>query len=443
MKTLICFGFIIFTVLGCTKKTIVSKCYDKSKLEFDSIKVITIDQGQKKIGPCEPTISINPKNINHIVAGAVLDNVYLSKDGGASWEKSQMKSPHGVYGDPVVRFTNSGFPLFAHLSNSAGMAYNSVEFLDRIVVHHSIDGGHTWNDGNFPKVDHSKDQDKEWLAVAPDGTILMSWTEFDKYGSKNLTDRSRILFSKSVDSGLTWSDAIVISELSGDCLDDDNTPEGAHPCIGLDGTYYIAWSYNGKIYLDVSKDMGKSWLRNDIVVTNQIGGWSFTVPSIGRCNGMPVMKCDLSNEKYRGRLYISYSDQTNGDNDTDIWLVYSDDKGISWSKPIKVNNDAGHKHQFFSWMDVDHSNGNIYSVFYDRRNYDDDSTDVYLAYSTDGGLSFSNIKISDTPFLADGRVFFGDYNDISAVNGIIRPIWTRQDGEILSVQTAIINAKKK
>jgi hypothetical protein len=31
----------------------------------------------------------------------------------------------------------------------------------------------------------------------------------------------------------------------------------------------------------------------------------------------------------------------------------------------------------------------FYFIFYDRRNYDDKTTDVYLAYSVDGGETFT------------------------------------------------------
>ncbi|HPQ22025.1 MAG TPA: glycosyl hydrolase, partial [Saprospiraceae bacterium] len=79
--------------------------------------------------------------------------------------------------------------------------------------------------------------------------------------------------------------------------------------------------------------------------------------------------------------------------------------------------------------------------FYDRRNHENIDTDVYLAYSTDGGDHFTNVKISETPFTPNPQIFFGDYNDISAYDGQIRPIWTRLDGFKLSVLTALIEHK--
>ncbi|TAE05344.1 MAG: exo-alpha-sialidase, partial [Bacteroidetes bacterium] len=112
-----------------------------------------------------------------------------------------------------------------------------------------------------------------------------------------------------------------------------------------------------------------------------------------------------------------------------------------WSKPKRVNDDGAGKHQFFNWMAVDPVTGYIHVVFYDRRNYNDSQTDVWLATSKDGGETFQNEKISETPFKPNKYVFFGDYNNISAYKGVVRPIWTRLDGTKLSVWTALIEKK--
>lgn len=89
---------------------------------------------------------------------------------------------------------------------------------------------------------------------------------------------------------------------------------------------------------------------------------------------------------------------------------------------------------------IELSSGYLYIVFYDRRNYDTNLTDVYLAVSKDGGATFENIKISESPFNPISSVFFGDYTNISAHNGIIRPIWTRLEGGNLSIWTALIDS---
>jgi hypothetical protein len=62
-----------------------------------------------------------------------------------------------------------------------------------------------------------------------------------------------------------------------------------------------------------------------------------------------------------------------------------------------------------------------------------------LAYSTNGGATFTNTQISTSAFLPSSSVFFGDYSNIAAHNGVIRPIWSRMVSGQTSIWTAIIN----
>jgi hypothetical protein len=108
-----------------------------------------------------------------------------------------------------------------------------------------------------------------------------------------------------------------------------------------------------------------------------------------------------------------------------------------------VNDDTGKAHQFLNSMTVDQTTGYIYVLFYDRRNeLLPWETEVYLAVSRDGGLTFSNEKISQSPFRPVASYFFGDYTGIAATNGIVRPVWARMDGGQTSVWTAMIDMRK-
>ena len=93
-------------------------------------------------------------------------------------------------------------------------------------------------------------------------------------------------------------------------------------------------------------------------------------------------------------------------------------------------------------MTVDQSNGYLYIVYYDRRNHADNHTDVYLSVSKDGGTTFSDYKISENPFYPNPKMFFGDYTNISACNGVVRPIWTHLDGTKISLFTALVQQEK-
>ncbi|HPE87504.1 MAG: T9SS type A sorting domain-containing protein [Bacteroidales bacterium] len=385
--------------------------------------------------PEEPTVVINPQNTNQVIAGSNIDNVFYSHDGGYSWTVNDLDSPYGVWGDPVIIADTAGHFYYFHLSNPP-----NGNWIDRIVCQKSTDGGVTWSEGTYIGLNGEKAQDKHWAVVdRSTNAIYLTWTQFDVYGSSSSEHKSDILFSKSYDGGLTWSTPVRINEVSGDCIDSDNTTEGASPAVGPDGEIYVAWMGPQGIVFDRSTDEGESWLEHDILIDDLPGGWDFTVPGISRSNGFPVLRCDLSGGIHHGTLYLNWSDQRNGDDDTDLWLVKSVDGGFSWSEKVRVNDDEPGKHQFFTWMDIDQGSGDLWFVFYDRRNYADNFTDVYMALSQDGGATFTNFVISETPFEPWSSVFFGDYNNLSVHNGIVRPVWTRLVGGSLSVWTAIVD----
>jgi hypothetical protein len=417
-----------FIILGLVFATI------KSYSQYTNIRV----DGAGSWRPEEVTIAINPIDPNIIAAGANIDHFYISTDAGNTWGENNLTSTLGVWGDPCVIFDSLGNLYYAHLSNPV-----TGWWIDRIVVQKSTDNGQTWNDGvGIGQNIQPQVQDKEWLAVdltqsAYRGNIYVTWTEFDQYGSSNPSDSSRIRFSKSTDEGETWSNAITISDVSGDCIDSDNTTEGAVPCIGPDGDIYVSWAGPVGLVFDKSTDGGVTW-GTDIFVSDIPGGWDYDIPGIMRCNGLPITMCDISESPYNGDIYICWSDQRNGSTDTDVFLSKSTDSGATWSPAARVNDDVTTRHQFFVWSDVDQSTGHLWFVFYDRRNTTGTATDVYVVKSTDGGNTFENFKVSESSFTPTSSIFFGDYTNISAWEGEIYPFWMRLHNGELSVWTTII-----
>lgn len=403
-----------------------------SQMAFCQFQNILVHEGPN---PKEPAICMNTKNVHQLVAGANGDNFYYSHDGGWTWSQGKLSSSWGVWGDPCIVADTSGNFYYSHLSNTGG----ETGWLDRIVIQKSTDGGVTWSDGSFTGLNEDKDQDKPWMAFDAQssspfkGNLYVAWTEFDHYGDTDPENRSRILCSVSNDGAASWSTPVVVSQYSGDCIDDDHTAEGAVPAIGPHGEVYTAWSLNDTIWFDRSLDGGQTWLEQDIPITNQIGGWKFNVPGLNRCNGFPVTACDRNT----GTIYVNWSDKRNGIEDTDIWLSKSNDGGNTWSAPVRVNNDPPGKHNFLSWMAVDQTTGHLYFVFYDRREYEDTETGVYLAYSTDGGETFVNLKIGKDPFTPQPDKNFGDYTNIVAHDGNVHPIWERQVNGQTSIWTGV------
>ncbi|MFN8358871.1 MAG: T9SS type A sorting domain-containing protein [Candidatus Kapaibacterium sp.] len=383
--------------------------------------------------PHEPSICIDPKHPNVLIAGSNIDNYHVSTDTGRTWSSNRLSSSLGVWGDPVIAVDTSGSFYFFHLSNPA-----SGKWIDRIVCQKTSDRGDAWNDGTFTGLSGAKAQDKESCAIdRTTNTIYLTWTQFDKYGSKAPSDSSTILFSKSTDGGSTWSPARRINAVAGDCLDNDNTVEGATPACGPNGELYVSWAGPLGLTFTKSLDQGETWLPREHIIDPFPGGWYYDIPGIPRANGLPFTVCDLSKSPYRGTIYINWSDQRNGPNNTDVWIIKSADGGTTWSSPIRVNDDQTGTHQFFTSMAIDQTTGYLYCLFYDRRNSTGLATEVYLAISIDGGTTWVNRKVSQSPFVPNPDVFFGDYTGITVHDGIIRPIWTRLHLGALSIWTDI------
>lgn len=402
--------------------------------------------------PNEVSIMINPKNPDQVVIGSnifyigadtSLSGYYYSSNGGFNWNMGILHSNVArPSGDPVILVDTSGY--FHYLQN-ANYAVNP-RWWDRELIMKSTNGGMNWSNGEAIGFDSLTVQDKPWgcvdLSHSPyRNSIYVTWSRFSEYRNPTPLDSSYIMFSKSANGNqYNWSNPVRLSKLSGDAGDSSNTMEGVVPCVGPNGEIYVSWSgpkirkQQYGIFFDRSTDGGNTWLDDDIYVTDQPGGWYIFIPNLFRCNGFPVTACDISNGPYRGNVYINWSDQRNGLNDCDIWFIKSTNGGNNWSQVKRVNNDPPGKQQFYSWMTIDQVTGYIYIIFYDQRNNPLLNANVYLARSTDGGESFENIKINNSPVPLN--IYLFDYIGVSAHNGKIRPVWMGN----YSIITAIIDS---
>lgn len=114
----------------------------------------------------------------------------------------------------------------------------------------------------------------------------------------------------------------------------------------------------------------------------------------------------FARDRAGSRLYATW-DGGRGDQ-RDVFLARSDDGGLTWSRPVQVARRP--RTQNLPAVDVA-PDGRVDVVFYDRsREPDDVTTEVSVASSWDGGLSFTMVTASDRSF--DSGIGFGSAQGI-------------------------------
>ena len=135
-----------------------------------------------------------------------------------------------------------------------------------------------------------------------------------------------------------------------------------------------------------------------------------------RTNEFPSMAVDNSPGPNRGNIYIVYSNNNSGDG-ADIVFQRSVDEGFSFSLPIYLNSNPGaDRPQWFPYVTVDPKTGRVSVVYYDQGiATSGDLTELTWTYSDDGGITWTKPSpISPRPFHAGygndtGQPNLGDY----------------------------------
>jgi hypothetical protein len=382
-----------------------------------------------------PSVAVNKKDPRNIVITSYPDNIYYTIDGGLGWKKTKLTSKTGVSGHSLITTDDKDNFFIVHRSTISGT--------ERLVIQESGDRGETWGDDEMlDDDDDTMTKDQRWPAVNPDskGSLHATWTQTDVFGSADAECKSIIYYSQS-SKGKKWSTPKQISQTTGVCKEDDMMVSGASCGVSIDGKVYAAWAAAEKIYFDRSFNGGDMWLSTDLEIAKQPGGWKYNIPGHSRANGMPQLLVDYSKGQLSGAVIVVWADQRNGETDTDVWFTRSHNGGDNWTQPLAIGNDDSKRHQYFPQVAIDQTTGYIYVVYYDRRAYEDLRTDVYLAFSKDGGSSFENVKISESPFVPQEDKTFGDYISITAHKGVIVPVWTRMDNGKTSIWTSVIAQK--
>ena len=466
------------------------------KLDCDSI--LPNNEPDIAVDPSDPNHMVASSNDYD----QCCDAFYTTFNGGKTWYVGDMsvEAPgqnKRTGSDPVTTFDVKNGTV---IHSSLNFLNNGCD--GDVVVSISEDGGKKWNtivevmsgggcDNPF--------NDKEWITTDNNpasphyGTTYLTWTTFfgesreeeegegggegGAAGVDEIPPENPIYEAHSTDGGYTWSTpqeisgenaALCTRELAdrpGACNDD----QFSVPSVAPDGTVYVSFinGQNEALYEDTdegdsqyllvkSTDGGATWSDPEFVVGLENGEDDYPINVDGRQTltnyqlRAPFTQGFVADPTHNGRLYLVFSDNRNGVHDdpnpqteADVFIMVKPGAASAWTGPFNVNTpDLGEiaNDQWFPWVDVNPTNGEVGVVYHDRRYTSSfNRYGTTLAVSPAGGLAFTEQQVSTELSHPRQSVFFrafapgckpctrfhGDYINIEyGSDGSANMVWT-------------------
>jgi len=337
----------------------------------------------------------------------------VSTDGGASFSDRSRVSPlASSFGDPGMIYRQAdGFFYASSLGNPGGLfLYKSTDNCQTFGAPSTIHGGIN-DDKPMMRVDNN-------VSSPFYGRMYVCFTNFNIGGFP-------IQVTWSSNGGTTWS-APPVTVSTG------NNVQGCWPGVAPNGDVYVVYIQGyttgiNNIQMARSTNGGASFFATANVATG------ITEPGVSVfCYNSfrPTMNGDIRTWAMpqvaiapSGRVHVTYT-RKDGSDRGNIYYQYSDTSGMSWSAPVRMNDDSTTNDQWFSTIAVN-ANGTVVISWYDRR---EDPGNMlfrrYAALSYDNGNTWQpNVAVGDVlspvpplnpnfdPYVLD--CYMGDYDAVA------------------------------
>jgi hypothetical protein len=418
----------------------------------------------------ENTVAINPTNTKNIVALSTADNGSpgflgglvegYTFDGGATWTNQVIADGTDGMGpaccDESLSFDQNGHLFLTYLDNEDG----------NVPIAESLDGGVTFSiihvvvptipalSAEHPAPNKAPRRGKtapvRAIGSADQPTITTGANSvWVTYTSFSLTSSAYVIQAAGAavapdgsTSGWVGPESVASKLGRGDYGDIAIGPSGQVVVIYQNPT---GGEGPATIYTSLDSDgLGpKGFSQTKALTQTNVGGFDYIPAQSERsidAEANMAWDRDPASPHY-GRLYAVWTSETpNESNDTNIMFQWTDNMGVTWSPPVRLNNDSLPASQFMPAIAIDQSSGAVALSWHDCRNdygnhkfgdtdgVPNDDAMVYGTFTKDGGATFApNFQIAKGASNATdaGSILdYGDYTHATFSHGLFYPVWS-------------------
>ena len=331
---------------------------------------------------------------------------------------------------PTNATGDGGDPNLAINSQTDDVFMSTLGFnnSNAIQVFKSTDGGASFG-APVNGIPGGVDLDKDWLTVdnfpgARRGTLYLCATDFGFVPQHTVV-------THSTDNGVTW-------DPSGGVMVSGGQSQGCFLAVGPDHSVYVAYfrgNSPNQLFIRRSTDGGVTFGTEHTVATLSTSSTNGSLNLGGgfRTNSFPHMAVN----PVSGAVVAVYNDDNvpgSADNGN-IFYAESTDNGVTWSPPVKVNDD-GPRDQFTPTVAISPTGEQVAFGYYSRSH--DPANQMFhrrirmaTMNTTTGAIAMRpSAQISpDTPVVIGqdpvvNSVYMGDYDQIVATNANFYSTWS-------------------
>jgi len=356
---------------------------------FTSVQVNVNASGQNIVGDAanECSISVSPTDgSKKVVAWRQFNDVTsnfrqagwgYTTNGGANWTFPGVLENNVFRSDPVTNSDEVG--NFFWLSLQGDLCDD---------LWRSVNGGQNWT--LLSGEEGARGGDKQWLTIDKTNGPGHGF-QYQASDGINCAG-SGVQFQRSTNGGVTWQTPVTIPHAPTDgTLDVDSN---GNLFIGGEGSssFWCVRSSNAQI--------GSQTPRFDQSTSVNLGGFlGFGGINPAGLDGMVFLAIDHSGGSTNNNIYMLASVVPSGRSTTDVMFARSTDGGLTFSAPVKVNDDPvnPNKWHWFGTFSVA-PNGRLDAVWYDTRNASNNTdSQLFYSWSTDAGATWvPNVAVSNS-----------------------------------------------